>query len=104
MDFVFLENIFKHCGIDMTEPTCNYCGASDKFRCATLAQAARCSSYYVPIAVENTEVGAEETSEYENLTKLDWVEYELATIFYDYRVLPEAQAAILRCIRTYING
>lgn len=88
----------------MTEPTCNYCGASDKFRCATLAQAARCSSYYAPIVVENTEVGTEETSEYGHLTKLDWVEYELATIFYDYRVLPEAQAAILRCIRTYVNG
>ena len=28
------------------EPTCSYCGASDKGRCKTLEQAAKCSQYF----------------------------------------------------------
>lgn len=27
------------------EPTCNFCNASDKFRCKTLEEAERCSTY-----------------------------------------------------------
>ena len=81
------------------ESICSYCGASDKFRCKSLAEASRCSSFQVR-TVEQNPVSEDE---YEGLTDFDWIQYELATIFYDYRVSPEAQQAIIRCIRNYLH-
>ena len=82
------------------EPICNYCGATDKLRCKSLIQASKCSSFSFTNIEEKSQT---EENEYEGLTDFDWIQYELATIFYDYRVSTEAQSAIIRCIRNYLH-
>lgn len=88
----------------MMEPVCDYCGASDKFRCKDLVSASKCLTFNSISRVETSVSEVyEEQGDYELLTDYDWISYELATIFHDYSVSEKAQAAIMRCIANYIR-
>jgi hypothetical protein len=82
---------------------CKYCGGTGEFVCETLMQASRCSTKQFLTKLTELTKPIEEENEYEGLTDFDWIQYELATIFYDYRVSTEAQNAIIRCIRNYLH-
>lgn len=94
-----MANIIKHYGGKM-KTVCNYCGVTEESICETLVSASACSLFIVK---GNKEEVTSEENEYEGLTDFDWIQYELATIFYDYRVSSEAQSAIIRCIRNYLH-
>jgi hypothetical protein len=44
-------------------------------------------------------VNKEITSDYDNVTPLEWAEYEFATIEYDYEIHPEAAKAIYEILK-----